>query len=343
MSQEFVATNAASSGVTLERKTIKQLGRRSDVPGLVWLAQWLGLLLAAGIVLHLSLGTWWVVPAMLAYGAILTLPTYALSHETAHGTAFRSRWLNETMFWLGSLIYFEEPNHRRYAHTSHHTYTLHVGRDGQLPFDMPLTFGGWLRELSWVTLYLYEAKLFLRHAFARYSPTVRQYTPASELPKLKWGARICLAFYGALCVLIVAGYTWPLIYLIIPRLVGGPVMQMFTILQHAESQEDSPSILESTRPFRTGWLARRLYMNMNNHLEHHLYPQVPFYALPALSEAVKDQVPEPDPGLWRTNLELLAIVIRRSFGKPTAAWTIRQARHLITEGGYTKIAETNMR
>ncbi len=30
---KFVATNAASSGVELDRKTIKWLSRRSDVPG----------------------------------------------------------------------------------------------------------------------------------------------------------------------------------------------------------------------------------------------------------------------------------------------------------------------
>ena len=100
------------------------------------------------------------------------------------------------------------------------------------------------------------------------------------------GGELLMAF-GA------AGYMWPLIFVIIPRIVGAPAMQLFTILQHAELSENSPSILESTRSFRTSWLARFLYMNMNNHVEHHLYPQVPFYALPALNEAVKDQVPEP--------------------------------------------------
>ena len=119
-------------------------------------------------------------------------------------------------------------------------------------------------------------------------------------------------------------------------------MLLFTLIQHVETQENSPSILESTRSFRTTWLGRFLYLNMNNHVEHHLYTQMPFHALPALSEAVKDQVPEPDPGFWRTNLEVLAVVIRRSRGKNTKAWTIRQAPHMITEGGHTKIAKSTM-
>ena len=92
-------------------------------------------------------------------------------------------------------------------------------------------------------------------------------------------------------------------FLVIPRLVGGPAMIAFTMLQHAELAENSPSTLESTRSFRTNWLARFLYMNMDYHMEHHRYTRVPFHALPALNEAVKDQIPEPDPGFWRTNLK----------------------------------------
>ena len=92
-------------------------------------------------------------------------------------------------------------------------------------------------------------------------------------------------------------------FLVIPRFVGGSAMIAFTMLQHAELAENSPWILESARSFRTNWLARFLYMNMNYHMEHHLYPQVSFHALPALNEAVKDQIPEPDPGFWRTSLE----------------------------------------
>ena len=52
----YVATNAASSGVKLDRKTIKALGKRSDVPGLIWLAQWAVLLGITGYLFFLSLG-----------------------------------------------------------------------------------------------------------------------------------------------------------------------------------------------------------------------------------------------------------------------------------------------
>ena len=81
---------------------------------------------------------------------------------------------------------------------------------------------------------------------------------------------------------------------------------------------------------------------MNNHVEHHLYPQVPFHALPKLRDAVADQVPAPDPGFFRTNREVLTVVIRRSLGRNTRARSIRQAPHMISEGAFAPSAQRTM-
>ena len=71
-------------------------------------------------------------------------------------------------------------------------------------------------------------------------------------------------------------------------------------------------------------------MNMNNHIEHHLYPMVPFHQLPALASALAEQTPDPDPGFFRTNWEVLQVVVRRSMGRSTKAPTIRQAPHMVS-------------
>ena len=74
-----------------------------------------------------------------------------------------------------------------------------------------------------------------------------------------------------------------------------------------------------------------------------LVPQVPFYSLPQLHAAVADQTPRPDPGFWRTNLDLLSVVIRCSLGRNTRAAGIRQAPHMVSEGGaFSKIAKATM-
>jgi len=340
---DYVPTNAASSGVTLDKKLLKAIAARSDRPGLIYLGQWLAALALTGTLIWLSLGTPWVWPAMLLHGIALTVPAYSASHETAHGTAFRTRWLNEAVLWVTSLIYMEEPLHRRYTHTNHHTHTWHVGKDSQMPFDTPMAFGGWVAEITGFALLRFHLQVFWQLATRRYSGTMRMVTPEGEFPKMTRNARIMLCIYALIAAAPFAGIWWPVWFLLIPRVLGAPVMLLFTLIQHVELKENSPSILESTRSFRTSSLGRFLYMNMNNHVEHHLYPQVPFHALPRLAQAVADQVPEPDPGFFRTNWEVLLVVLRRSLGLSTKAPTIRQAPHMISEGGpVARIAQRSM-
>ena len=97
-------TSAASSGVHLGRKTLKGLMKRSDKPGLVSLGMFLVLISGGGFGVHLAMDTVWQWPMLVIYGGALTTYTYALSHECAHGTAFRTRWLNELLFMASSFF-----------------------------------------------------------------------------------------------------------------------------------------------------------------------------------------------------------------------------------------------
>ncbi|SDE61797.1 fatty acid desaturase [Ruegeria marina] len=330
---DYVPTNAASSGVRLDKKTLKSIATRTDRPGLIWLAQWTLGLVATGTLVWAALGTVWVWPAMLLHGTLLTVPAYAASHETAHGTAFRSRWLNEAVLWVSSFIFIEEPLHRRYSHTNHHTHTWHVGEDSQMPYNIPLRFAEWFAATTGIIPLIYHVKVLYVLATRNFSDMILKFTPEPELPKMTRNARIMIALYVLIAVLPLAGIWWPVWFIILPRVLGTPVMILLVLIQHAELQENSPSILESTRSFTTNRVMAFLYMNMNNHVEHHLYPQVPFHALPKLAEAVKDQVPEPDHGFVRTCAELGLVVLRRSLGRSTKAPTIRQAPRMITDGG----------
>lgn len=340
---DYIPTNAASSGVKLDKKTLKAIAARTDRPGLIWLGQWAVSLALTGTLVILSLGTFWMWPAMLLHGVFLTVPAYAASHETAHGTAFRTRWLNETVLWVTSLLYMEEPLHRRFTHTNHHTHTWHVGKDSQMPFDTPMGFAGWVAEATGFALLRFHLCVFGTLAIGRYTDTMRMVAPEHELPKMSRNARIMIAVYVAVLLAPFFGIWWPVWLFVVPRILGAPIMLLFTLIQHVELQENSPSILESTRSFKTTWLGCFLYMNMNNHVEHHLYPQVPFHALPQLAEAIEDQLPDPDPGFFRTNFEVLMVVARRSMGLPTKARSIRQAPHMITNGGpVDRVAQRTM-
>ncbi len=324
--------NALTSGIKLDRAVLKQLGERNDADGLKWLATWAVFLIVTGGALYWTLyaasSPLWVIPATIAFGSVLALPGYALSHECAHATAFRTKWLNETCYWVASLIYFEPPHHRRIAHGRHHSHTWVEGLDAQITFHSPMKFWGWLQEISGIGQLIYSIGLVLRNAVGRPDAYQRRYCKPEDLSRIRRESWLFAAILLGLAVVAIAGQNWIVTFILLPRLVGGVAMGYFVVLQHAEAERNTPDIRESTRSVSTTWLGRFLYMNMSYHVEHHLYPSIPFHALPALSDALAGQLPEPDPGTLRTNWELLKLVVRRSLGRPSRSAVIRQAAGL---------------
>ena len=56
---------------------------------------------------------------------------------------------------------------------------------------------------------------------------------------------------------------------------------------------------------------RFLYLNMNYHVEHHMFPTVPYCKLPALHAELRDALPEPNPSIWRAYRELIGELWRQ--------------------------------
>jgi fatty acid desaturase len=67
----------------------------------------------------------------------------------------------------------------------------------------------------------------------------------------------------------------------------------------------------STRSLKVNFFFSFLFMNMESHIEHHLYPMVPFHALPRLRERVKDKLPKPYKNMWQGSFELLPILLKQ--------------------------------
>jgi fatty acid desaturase len=51
-------------------------------------------------------------------------------------------------------------------------------------------------------------------------------------------------------------------------------------------------------------------MNMQYHLEHHIYPAIPFHGLPKLHAKVKDQLPEAYHGMFAVYKEMIPALLK---------------------------------
>ena len=62
---------------------------------------------------------------------------------------------------------------------------------------------------------------------------------------------------------------------------------MFGLTQHAGLAEDVLDHRLNSRTVYMNPVFRFLYWNMNYHVEHHMFPMVPYHALPALHAEMK--------------------------------------------------------
>ncbi|MDB2663115.1 fatty acid desaturase [Paracoccaceae bacterium] len=64
----------------------------------------------------------------------------------------------------------------------------------------------------------------------------------------------------------------------------------------------------NTRTVMMGPINRFLYLNMNYHVEHHMFTMIPYYKLPAIRELIKQDLPEAEPGIFAAYKRLLPLL-----------------------------------
>lgn len=296
----------------IDRKTMKELMKRSDGPAIRDTAIWLGsmvVLAAIAVVLWPSL---WSIPFFLAYGVLYGSATDSRWHECGHGTAFKTRWMNDVVYQIACFMIMRNPVRWRWSHTRHHTDTIIVGRDPEIVFMRPpdlirigLAFIGVLDAYA-------AMKTMIENAFGTISADDKTFVPESEQPKLIMIARVWFAIYAATIALALAmGSILPLMLIGLPRLYGAWHHVMTGLLQHGGLAEDVIDHRLNSRTVLMNPLSRFIYWNMNYHIEHHMFPMVPYHALPRLHALIKDDLPDASPSIWAAYKEMWPAVKRQ--------------------------------
>ena len=288
------------------RPVMKALMQRQDARALRDTLLWYALVVAAGVLAGHALGTAWAVPAFLLYGALYCGPADSRWHEAGHGTAFKTRWMNDVLYQLACFQVFRRPTVWRWSHARHHTDTLVVGRDPEIAAKVPtqwLTLAGAVLGIGHV---LGEARKLLLNAMGRMDADEATFVPESERPRVVREARAWLAVYAALAVLCVhLGSALPLLFIGAPSLYGAWLYVFFGLTQHAGLPENVTDHRRNCRSVAMNPVFRFLYWNMNYHVEHHMFPMVPYHALPKLHEAIKADTPP----MYRSTIEAYAEII----------------------------------
>ena len=323
MSATDSADLAFGKDEVISRKELKPFTRRTDWHGLTYLAVHMSALVASGVLLYLSLGTWWVVPAMLLHAFVMT-NIYTPVHDCSHGTVFRTRWLNESVYRFLSLIYIWTPLYYRYRHAMHHTYTQVRGkeRDPDIILSDPHWISGYLYYATTIPYWKRQFTWLGSHALGIKEPADHYFIPDDEWPRIFREARYTWAVYAAIAAAAIYFGSWaPVIYWLLPRFIGEPFRRWNNLTEHCGLPE-GPDLRENTRTTLTWKWLEAVVWNMNYHAEHHISPQVPFHALPALHEKIGDKLHH-ERGL--INVHLRTIRYYRDFARQREAAAPQQA------------------
>jgi fatty acid desaturase len=297
------------------RPRMKELMRRSDARAVRDTAIWLGLILASGAlgsVFWLVWHSWWAVPCFLGYGVLYGSTSDSRWHESGHGTAFRTRWMDEGLHQVASFMIMRDPTTWRWSHARHHTDTLVVGRDPEIAVMRPARLARLLANYFGLVDVPEAMALLVRHAAGRLTAAEADYVPAADRGKVYRTARVHLAVYAVTIALAIGLRTWlPVVLIGGPRLYGAFMLQVYGFTQHAGMGENVLDHRLNTRTVRMCAVNRFLYWNMNYHVEHHMFPMVPYYRLPELHEEIKHDCAPVYPSLWAAYREIIPAVLRQ--------------------------------
>jgi MocE subfamily Rieske [2Fe-2S] domain protein len=295
------------------KEKLRELLQRQDRSALRDTILWFALIIGSGWAGYAlwQAGSWWAVVPFVIYGALYGSTSDSRWHESGHGTAFKTDWMNNALYEIASFMVMREATPWRWSHTRHHSDTIIVGRDPEIAVPRPpnvlfliLNFFGL------VVIPRYFRRVWL-HSTGRLTAEEKTYIPESEYDKVFLRARIYLLIYaGVIGLAVYYRSILPLLFIGLPTIYGSWLTQIYGNTQHAGLAENVLDHRLNCRTVYMNPINRYLYWNMNYHVEHHMFPLVPYHNLPRLHELVKADMPKPYASAWEAWCELLPAVLR---------------------------------
>lgn len=270
---------------------VKELTRQDDRKA------WAGVIELYGcIAVLIGLAVWaWhplvIIPAMILI-ATRQQACFVIAHDAAHYRLFRNRALNDIVGRVtGGIVGISMATYR-VTHRLHHNH-LYEKQDPDIPLN-----AGYPRGRSYLLTKLFK-DLFGRTAFMTYryffgAPAINEETgdvnrPLNDTsPRLRAAARAdrwwVLGFHATMPLAALAGgfLVEYLLLWVLPLLTFlQPLLRIRAICEHGAVSDFSSPLTAARTNTGPAWLLWLFFPhNVNFHIEHHMYPSIPFYNLP---------------------------------------------------------------
>jgi fatty acid desaturase len=260
----------------------ERMVERRDGPGLWHLGGHLGLIVVLGGLIAAAVPGWWV---LLPVQGLLITFLFTLEHESTHRTPFRTVWLNDWAGRLAGFLLVLPFEWFRAFHMAHHRWTNLPGKDPELAGPKPETLREWVWHVSGLPYWWAEVRLMAALVRGRVADDfVAEGAKARVVREARWMAAGYLAAALTLIWTPVLLWAW-----VVPALLGQPFLRLYLLAEHGDCPEVA-NMFQNTRTTFTTRAVRWLTWNMPYHVEHHVWPTVPFHRLPEVHGLMKDEL-----------------------------------------------------
>ena len=310
----------------VDPKVMSELMQCSDYHGFRQALGHLGLWFTTGTLAYMAFrqvtaATWmWSVPlllaALFAHGTVGSFLGGTACHELSHKTPFKTKSVNEFFLKVFAFLGWWDQVWFRPSHIRHHQVTVHNDYDGEVVLPQRFSFKDWqfwLGMFGWNFVFTWKTiQTYYRRATGRLDNDWYEFVLPEANEKLRrehrnW-ARFTLMGHALLAVAFISTGHWYLIFIFnLGTQYCGWLGLLCGFPQHYGMSPNVPDHRLSCRTYTCSWLPAFLYWNMQYHVEHHMFPAVPFFNLPRLRKAIEHDLPPAHHGLWSTWTEMLEI------------------------------------
>ena len=214
----------------------------------------------------------------------------SFQHEVVHGHPTRYRWFNRILAYAPLAVWFPYTLYME-THLRHHN-DAHLTVPGMDPETHYVSYRTWQRS-GWLMRFLYwQRKRFWGRVM--FGPAMSIASMAREaLGQVRHGnyryVPMWLTHLGLLLPMLAGIWAWtginPLVYLFGVAYPALSLAMVRSYYEHRAAEDCKHRIVIN----EASWPMRLLFLNNNFHLVHHDLPALPWYLLPAVYWAHRDE------------------------------------------------------
>ena len=242
--------------------------------------------------------------SLLIYGTIFSfLGLNGASHELSHKSVFSNPNVNNFFFYLFSFLLMNNPFIFKKSHFMHHKCSLHEKCDGEIDvnskFNLRLVLNGIINIENLLRKTYFHIFNFFGDVRGKWPIALYDKKNEEKKKVITWSR---LIIFGhsilAICFLII---DLPLLILLISfgHFFGNFLPLVLSRGQHNLMPLNKTDFRENTRTVKLNPILEFLCWNMNYHIEHHMFPKIPFYNLKKLHVFLESDMPDPTKGVLK--------------------------------------------